>query len=183
MVRPFLLQRSAAVHCAGSASGRYKGCVRSAGTIEQGESTAKLLLKAALAGGLSSGCSTLLMHPLDTLKTRVQSIPGASIPSVVKDIPTLGKKALYRGIIPATSGAFSSHGVRTCAYEAGLIGMSSLGFPFLQAQPLASLLGTMVGTVVRIPCEVLKQQLQRGNQENVRVRSIHLPAGCMQFWL
>lgn len=141
-----------------------------AGTIEQGTSTAQLLLKAALAGGLSSGCSTLLMHPLDTLKTRIQSIPGASIGSVFKDIPEIGKRALYRGIIPAGTGAFSSHGVRTCAYEAGLIGMSSLGLPFLQAQPLASLLGTVVGTVVRIPCEVLKQQLQRGNQDNVRVR-------------
>jgi Mitochondrial carrier protein len=145
-----------------------------AGTIEAGVSTVQLLLKAALAGGLSSGCSTLLMHPLDTLKTRVQSIPGASIRSVVKDIPTLGKKALYRGIIPAGTGAFSSHGIRTCAYEAGMIGMSSLGLPFLQAQPLASLLGTVVGTVVRIPCEVLKQQLQRGNQENVRVRFLLL---------
>jgi Mitochondrial carrier protein len=141
-----------------------------AGTIEQGTSTAKLLIKAALAGGLSSGLSTICMHPLDTLKTRVQSIPGASIRSVVSDIPALGRRALYRGIIPAATGAFSSHGIRTCAYEAGLIGMSSFGIPFLQAQPLASFLGTVVGTVVRIPCEVLKQQLQRGNHENVRVR-------------
>lgn len=132
-------------------------------------STAKVLVRAALAGGLSSGLSTLMMHPLDTLKTRVQSIPGASIASVAREVPQMGRRTLYRGIIPASTGAFSSHGIRTCAYEAGLIAMSSVGIPFLQAQPAASFLGTFVGTIVRIPCEVLKQQLQRGNHPNAKV--------------
>lgn len=130
----------------------------------------KVLVRAALAGGLSSGLSTLMMHPLDTLKTRVQSIPGASIASVAREVPQMGRRALYRGIVPAGTGAFSSHGIRTCAYEGALIAMSSVGIPFLQAQPAASFLGTLVGTTVRIPCEVLKQQLQRGNHANVQVR-------------
>jgi Mitochondrial carrier protein len=130
-----------------------------------------VLLKAALAGGLSSGLSTLLLHPLDTLKTRVQSIPGASIRSVVKHVPNIGRRAIYRGIIPAGGGAFSSHGIRTCAYEAGLMALASCGLPYLKAQPIAAFAGTFAGTLVRIPCEVLKQQLQRGNHQNVWVRS------------
>ena len=132
--------------------------------------TVALLLRAALAGGLSSGCSTLLMHPLDTLKTRVQSIPGASIQSVVKSVPELGARAMYRGIIPAVSGSFSSHGIRTCGYEACMIALGACGVPYMQAQPVASFVGTFVGTLVRIPCEVLKQQLQAGRHENVKVR-------------
>jgi hypothetical protein len=134
--------------------------------------TFEVLAKAALAGGLSSGVSTLLLHPLDTIKTRVQSIPGATISSALRDARTLGRRAMYRGLIPATTGAFSCHGIRTCAYEAGLMTLASLGMPYFQAQPVASLAGTFFGTVVRIPCEVLKQQLQNGNHENVKVFSL-----------
>jgi hypothetical protein len=149
-----------------------------AGKSDEVDGTFKVLLKAALAGGFSSGASTLLLHPLDTLKTRVQSIPGASIASVVKDVPTLGRRAMYRGIVPSTSGAFSSHGIRTCAYEAGLMALASLGVPYMKAQPLAAFAGTFVGTLVRIPCEVLKQQLQRGNHPNVVVRELRPSMLC-----
>ena len=55
--------------------------------------------------------------------------------------------------------------------------MSTVGIPFLQAQPAASFLGTFVGTTVRIPCEVLKQQLQRGNHKNVQVLYCPQPYG------
>ncbi len=36
-----------------------------------------------------------------------------------------------------------------------------------QAQGLASALGTFVGTSIRIPCEMMKQRLQVGRQQNV----------------
>ncbi len=48
------------------------------------------LLKAALAGGIASGTSTILLHPLDSLKTRIQSTPGATIGSVVRSVPDIG---------------------------------------------------------------------------------------------
>jgi hypothetical protein len=139
------------------------------GDVDVRAGTFEVLVKAALAGGLSSGVSTLLLHPLDTIKTRVQSIPRATIRSALQDARTMGRRAIYRGIIPASTGAFSCHGIRTCAYEAGLMTLASVGVPYFQAQPLASLVGTFFGTVVRIPCEVLKQQLQNGNHENVKV--------------
>lgn len=100
----------------------------------------------------------------------MQSIPGATIRSVVRDVPTIGARAMYRGIAPAATGAFSSHGVRTCAYEAALLGAASLGLSAGRAQPLAAFVGTTVGTMFRIPCEVLKQQLQRGNYSDVQAR-------------
>lgn len=49
------------------------------------------LLKAALAGGIASGTSTMLLHPLDSLKTRIQSTPGASIASVVHSVPGVSR--------------------------------------------------------------------------------------------
>jgi hypothetical protein len=107
-------------------------------------------------------------HPpaaqLDTLKTRVQSSAGASIGGVVRSVPDIGLRGLYRcmrrcplslllaqfilvwttsslrccsvcysgrlppafhgwrgrGVLPAVSGQFVSHGLRTFAYEGSL---------------------------------------------------------------
>lgn len=56
----------------------------------------KLLARAALAGGIASGTTTLMMYPLDTLKTRVQSTAGASIGSIVRSVPDIGLRGLYR---------------------------------------------------------------------------------------
>lgn len=58
--------------------------------------TGKLLAQAALAGGIASGSTTLMMYPLDTLKTRVQSAAGASVASIVRSAPSIGLRGLYR---------------------------------------------------------------------------------------
>ncbi|CAI5990942.1 unnamed protein product [Closterium sp. NIES-65] len=121
------------------------------------------VIKSALAGGLASGLSTCLMHPLDTIKTRVQA-SSASLSEVVQSVPSIGIQGLYRGAPPAILGQFASHGVRTGAYEASKMLLTSM-LPNLteyQVQPVASLCSTVLGTALRIPCEVLKQQLQAG---------------------
>ena len=56
----------------------------------------KMLLTAALAGGIASCVSTVALFPLDTLKTRLQSTAGASIQSIAKSAPEIGVKGLYR---------------------------------------------------------------------------------------
>ena len=64
-----------------------------AGTV----STA-LVVRSAIAGGLASGTSTLALHPLDTLKTRLQaSVGGKPLLSIVKNAIRGGKTVLFRG--------------------------------------------------------------------------------------
>ena len=74
------------------------------GEARAGPSYLGVLARAALAGGLASSASVLLLHPLDTLKTRVQSTPGATIRGIARTAPTIGARGLYRGIIPAVGG-------------------------------------------------------------------------------
>ena len=134
--------------------------------------TVKLAIQAALAGALASGVSTAAMHPLDTLKTRVQSTvgKGPGMKAFLKTIPEIGAKGLYRGIIPAVVGAASGHGFRTATYEVVcklLVPLTALPLiTEIQIQGFGSGLGTLVGTSVRIPCEVLKQRLQTGQHDN-----------------
>ncbi|RWR95563.1 EF-hand domain-containing protein [Cinnamomum micranthum f. kanehirae] len=126
------------------------------------------VLKSALAGGLSCALSTSLMHPVDTMKTRVQA-STLSFPELVSKLPQIGLKGLYRGSIPAILGQFSSHGLRTGIFEASKLLLINVAptLPEIQVQSLASFCSTVLGTAARIPCEVLKQRLQAGIFDNV----------------
>ncbi|XP_076898191.1 calcium-dependent mitochondrial ATP-magnesium/phosphate carrier protein 1-like [Bidens hawaiensis] len=126
------------------------------------------VLKSALAGGLSCALSTSLMHPIDTIKTRVQA-STLSFPQMIAKLPEVGFRGVYRGSVPAIIGQFSSHGLRTGIFEASKIVLINVAptLPDLQVQSVASFCSTVLGTAVRIPCEVLKQRLQAGIFNNV----------------
>eukprot|EP00897_Mesotaenium_endlicherianum_P005961 jgi/Mesen1/5393/ME000268S04588 len=126
------------------------------------------VLKSALAGGLACGLSTCIMHPLDTMKTLVQA-STLSLGEVVGSLPSLGLRGLYRGSIPAILGQFASHGLRTGAFEATKLGLARVNpdLTEMQIQPIASLGSAVLGTAIRIPCEVLKQRLQAGMYADV----------------
>uniref|UniRef100_A0A0E0BMK3 EF-hand domain-containing protein n=1 Tax=Oryza glumipatula TaxID=40148 RepID=A0A0E0BMK3_9ORYZ len=126
------------------------------------------VLKSALAGGLASALSTSVMHPIDSMKTRVQA-SSLSFPDLISTLPQIGLRGLYRGSIPAILGQFSSHGLRTGIFEAGKLVLKSVSptLPDIQVQSLSSFCSTILGTAVRIPCEVLKQRLQAGIFNNV----------------
>ncbi|KAK1285429.1 hypothetical protein QJS10_CPB20g00375 [Acorus calamus] len=133
---------------------------------------AESVLKSALAGGLACALSTSLMHPVDTMKTRVQA-STLSFPELVSKLPQIGLQGLYRGSIPAILGQFSSHGLRTGIFEASKLVLINVapGLPDFQVsgmvQSISSFCSTILGTAVRIPCEVLKQRLQAGIFDNV----------------
>lgn len=126
------------------------------------------VLKSALAGGLASALSTSLLHPVDTIKTRLQA-STLSLPELVSKLPQIGVQGLYRGSIPAILGQFSSHGLRTGIFEASRLILIHFAptLPEIQVQSLSSFCSTVLGTAVRIPCEVLKQRLQAGIFDNV----------------
>jgi Ca2+-binding EF-hand superfamily protein len=133
----------------------------------------KKAARAAFAGGLASASTTSMMHPLDTLKTRLQAAvgKGPTLLELIKSVPKLGPRKIYQGIIPAVSGNFLGHGLRTATYEVVCIALApAMAFPLVTEttiQGLGSGLGTFFGTCVRIPCEVLKQRLQTDQYPNV----------------
>ncbi len=117
-------------------------------TPSNAEMARAALLRSALAGGIASGATTLALFPLDTLKTRLQASSGralaanattattataatatatTTLASVVRE-GLLDKRALYRGVVPASLGSFFSHGLRTFSYEAALMVLTAAGF-------------------------------------------------------
>lgn len=132
-----------------------------------------MALRAAFAGGLASASTTTMMHPLDTLKTRLQAAvgKGPTLIDLIKSVPKLGPRKMYQGIIPSVTGNFAGHGLRTATYEVVCIALApALALPMVTEttiQGLGSGIGTLFGTCVRIPCEVLKQRLQTDQYPNV----------------
>ncbi|KAJ4969912.1 hypothetical protein NE237_003011 [Protea cynaroides] len=126
------------------------------------------VLKSALAGGLSCALSAFLMHPVDTVKTQVQA-STLSFPEILSKLPQIGLQGLYRGSIPTVLGQFSSHGLRTGMCEASKLVLVTVAptLTSIQVESIASFCSTILGTTMRIPCEVLKQRLQAGLFDNV----------------
>jgi len=58
--------------------------------------------KAFLAGSFSGTCSTVLLQPLDLLKTKIQSGGGGSMFSVTKAVVSQERLGgLWRGLVPS----------------------------------------------------------------------------------
>ncbi|KAL8051850.1 hypothetical protein ABFX02_06G175300 [Erythranthe guttata] len=136
--------------------------------ISRIETHAGSVLKSALAGGLSCALSATLMHPVDTYKTWVQASTVTS-PEIISKISQIGVRGLYKGSIPAIVGQFASHGMRTGICEASKFVLVNIAptLSEIQVHSVASFSSTFIGTVMRIPCEVLKQRLQAGLFDNV----------------
>ncbi|KAI9098477.1 hypothetical protein K1719_025102 [Acacia pycnantha] len=132
------------------------------------EKPAESVIISALAGGISCAMSCALMHPVDTIKTQVQA-STLTLPQIISKLPQMGARGLYRGSIPAILGQFSSHGLRTGISEASRLVLINVAptLPNFQIQSITSFSSTFLGTAARIPCEVLKQQLQAGLYDNV----------------
>ena len=151
-----------------------------------------MALKSAIAGASAAGLSTICLHPIDTLKCLVQVSPkGESMVAIAKRIlsrgaPTGSWKQLYRGMWPAFFGSSAMHGLRTGGYEVARFTLER-AFPGLGSAAIATAaagMGTLTGTTVRIPCEVVKQRLQSGTNANVKeaVKSATAVYGVRGLW-
>ncbi|KAK4538450.1 hypothetical protein CDCA_CDCA17G4475 [Cyanidium caldarium] len=130
----------------------------------------------ALSAFIAAALSTLVVHPIDTIKTRVQAtgqfcmLPPAQLyrgvtSNIWKEAPNA---AIYLGVYEALKNVF-------------------LRLPVLGDWPmlcffLAGGLGDAFGSVVRVPAEMLNKRLQLGLSANFRdaLRDIFLTRGNHQ---
>ncbi|KAL3700322.1 hypothetical protein R1sor_018344 [Riccia sorocarpa] len=120
-------------------------------------------------GAMAGVFGETVMHPIDTLKTRIQSSTPARIQhhNLIREgfngiLMRDGVRGFYRGVIPGMTGSFV-----TGATYFGFIETSkdwlnvhhpSLTGPW--AHFFAGAIGDTIGSVVYVPCEVIKQRMQ-----------------------
>lgn len=107
-----------------------------------------------LAGGIAGTGVDVILFPLDTLKTRLQSTQGFT--------KSGGFRGIYSGLASAASGSAPSAATFFCSYELTKNVLkphvSSTMFPFVHM--FAATIGEVVSLFVRNPFEVVKQRAQ-----------------------
>ena len=108
-----------------------------------------------LAGGLAGLAVDLILFPLDTLKTRLQSEQGF--------IKSGGFNGIYKGLGSVLAGSIPAAAVFFIVYE----GFKSFYAEYppgssaeAAVQAVASTLGAVAACVVRVPVEIVKQRSQ-----------------------
>uniref|UniRef100_A0A8D0H7Q5 Mitochondrial S-adenosylmethionine carrier protein n=1 Tax=Sphenodon punctatus TaxID=8508 RepID=A0A8D0H7Q5_SPHPU len=106
------------------------------------------------AGGIAGVCVDLILFPLDTLKTRLQSPQGFKKAG--------GFRGIYAGVPSAAVGSFPNAAAFFVTYEYVKFLLHSGSSPYLApvTHMLAASFGEVVACLIRVPSEVIKQRAQ-----------------------
>ncbi|KAH8681264.1 mitochondrial carrier domain-containing protein [Xylariales sp. PMI_506] len=131
------------------------------------------LLHSMLAGGLGGTTGDMLMHSLDTVKTRQQGDPhipprytslGSSYYTIWRQEGI--RRGLYGGWLPAMMGSFPGTVFFFGTYEWSKRHLLDYGIQPHIAYLTAGFLGDFAASVVYVPSEVLKTRLQLQGRYN-----------------
>uniref|UniRef100_A0A1J3JAF6 S-adenosylmethionine carrier 1, chloroplastic/mitochondrial n=1 Tax=Noccaea caerulescens TaxID=107243 RepID=A0A1J3JAF6_NOCCA len=123
-----------------------------------------------LWGGIAGAFGEGMMHPIDTLKTRLQSQIIMNASQRQKSIPQMlrsvwvgdGIKGFYRGIAPGVTGSLATGATYFGVIESTKKWIEeshpNLGGHWVNF--LAGAIGDTLGSFVYVPCEVIKQRMQ-----------------------
>lgn len=111
-----------------------------------------VVLTSGAAAGLAAD---VVLFPLDTLKTRLQSAEGFWRVG--------GVRGMYAGLASLATGSMPSAAIFFCTYE-GIKSVTSTGrtsgLQVVGGHMAAAMLAEVASCVVRVPCEVIKQRTQ-----------------------
>ncbi|XP_006630715.2 mitochondrial S-adenosylmethionine carrier protein [Lepisosteus oculatus] len=107
-----------------------------------------------VAGGCAGMCVDLVLYPLDTVKTRLQSQNGF--------YKAGGFRGVYSGVLSAAVGSFPTAAAFFVTYECvkSLLGSSESPYVAPVTHMVAASLGETVACLIRVPSEVVKQRAQ-----------------------
>ncbi|KAK3323951.1 mitochondrial carrier domain-containing protein [Cercophora scortea] len=136
-------------------------------------------LHSMLAGGLGGTSGDMLMHSLDTVKTRQQGDPhyppkytslGSSYYKILRHEGV--RRGLYGGWLPALLGSFPGTVIFFGTYEYSKRHLIDYGIQPHLAYLSSGFLGDFAASFVYVPSEVLKSRLQlQGQYNNPHFRS------------
>lgn len=125
-----------------------------------------------LAGATARAASQATVHPLDTLKVRMQTTNGSTVKGIGKNLPYIPRalqsvKSLYKGVLSAASGAGIAIGAYFAFYTVTKNVLSRR--TKLSAGPVAFISGgaaALGSSVVKVPVAVCIRSVQAGVYPN-----------------
>lgn len=167
----------------GSGCGVFEAVLRAAGAGGQpskGGATASEgteLVAELVAGGIAGCTVDVVLHPIDTLKTRLQAATGFSEAG--------GLRGLWRGVSAPALAGMPASAVFWAVYVPMKQRLQRATGSNTQAEVLSGPVSEMVSQLVRVPSEVLKQRMQAGIHKGhllELVRDIHRSEGLSGFY-
>ncbi|RQM31319.1 hypothetical protein B5M09_001567, partial [Aphanomyces astaci] len=131
------------------------------------------------AGGMAGTGVDVALYPLDTIKTRLQSSQGF--------LKAGGFKGVYKGLSAAAAGSAPGAALFFSSYETTKAFLQKQQ-PHLADSPVihmaSAAMGETAGCLVRVPTEIVKQNLQTGAFQSFQesIRSIYGTNGIAGFY-
>uniref|UniRef100_A0A2C9U2K6 Uncharacterized protein n=1 Tax=Manihot esculenta TaxID=3983 RepID=A0A2C9U2K6_MANES len=119
-------------------------------------------------GGLAGAFTYVCLHPLDTIKTKMQTkgasqIYSSTLDAVVKTFQEKGILGFYSGVSAVIVGSTASSAVYFGTCEFGKSILSKLEqFPSVLIPPTAGAMGNIVSSAIMVPKELITQRMQAG---------------------
>lgn len=127
------------------------------------------LLEHMVAGAVAAATSTLVMHPMDTIKTVAQAQGVSAISAARGRIGEAGASGLYRGALASVASQAPAGSVKLAVFE-GVTQWLRKVRPGLSDSTLelgSAAIAFIACSIVLVPGEVVKQRLQAGVRRKV----------------
>ncbi|CAN6455077.1 unnamed protein product [Victoria cruziana] len=131
-------------------------------------STAEKAVIGAVAGSIAGAFTYFCLHPLDTVKTKLQTrgaseIYSGSLDVIAKVLKSQGVLGFYSGISAVIVGSAASSAIYFGTCEFGKSVLSTfLYFPAILIPPAAGAMGNIVSSAIMVPKELITQRMQAG---------------------
>lgn len=137
-------------------------------TLMKNLSVFERALIGAAGGGIAGAFTYVCLHPLDTIKTKMQT-KGASeiykntVDAIVKTFQTRGILGFYSGVSAVIVGSTASSAVYFGTCEFGKSFLSRFEkYPSVLIPPTAGAMGNIVSSAIMVPKELITQRMQAG---------------------
>ncbi|KAK9944029.1 hypothetical protein M0R45_009613 [Rubus argutus] len=137
-------------------------------TIMKNLSVFERALIGAGGGGIAGAFTYFCLHPLDTIKTKLQTKGASDIyantfDAVLKTFQSKGILGFYSGISAVIVGSTASSAVYFGTCELGKSVLSKLpNYPPVLIPPTAGAMGNIVSSAIMVPKELITQRMQAG---------------------
>lgn len=119
-------------------------------------------------GGIAGAFTYVCLHPLDTIKTKLQTKGASQIykntfDAIVKTFQEKGVLGFYSGVSAVIVGSTASSAVYFGTCEFGKSVLSKFEkYPSLLIPPTAGAMGNIVSSAIMVPKELITQRMQTG---------------------
>ncbi|KAJ0085064.1 hypothetical protein Patl1_08104 [Pistacia atlantica] len=124
----------------------------------------------AAGGGIAGAFTYVCLHPLDTIKTKLQTkgasqIYTSTFDAIVKTFQTKGVIGFYSGVSAVIVGSTASSAVYfgTCEFGKSILSKFEM-FPSVLVPPTAGAMGNIVSSAIMVPKELITQRIEAVNK-------------------